>query len=255
MRVARRLLTREAVRQYCPFFGAFIVALSSLGCGGLPSDARERPSTCVVPDGATGAPSTIADAVYLANALLASHADGVTIDCFVESLDRPLGVLATNSIFSAQPAAGPRSPRIFLFSGNIVMSIAPEGIGSQALEVAEYTAPLRSIKGEIEFPLHAALAPSSPYDRIRYMNGTLCAGCHGPEEPAPSVTFATAFESDVIRPRAQELVSIDYLGQEAKTCDPAKEPYRCAMLRSVVGHGALVQRSFPAQARTIYGSE
>jgi hypothetical protein len=144
---------------------------------------------------------------------------------------------------------------MFLFSGNLVMSIAPEGVGSHLVELSEYTAPLRSIKAEMAFPLRDEVLPSVPYDRVRYGDGTTCGGCHGPEDPLAGIGFARAYESDLIRPRTQEIVSLDYLKEQTATCDRDRETYRCDMLTAVFGHGDIDQRTFPPQARTIFGAE
>jgi hypothetical protein len=201
----------------------------------------------------SGSPSSIAEAVSLTNALYAAHPEGLTLPCWVESLDRPLATLAVNSLFSAQPSVGPRSPRIFFFSGNLVVSVSVEGIGSHSLELADYATPLRSTKAEIEFPVTAPIAPALPYDRILYdQQSTSCSFCHRDEMQAPEITFTKAFASDVLRPRPQDEVSFPYLVNETSTCDRAKEPERCDMLQAVFGHGELTTRQFPAEAHTIF---
>jgi hypothetical protein len=227
------------------------IARAAIGCG-APSPASPT-TTCAAPAGATGSPSSIAEAVTLANALLATQSE-LQLPCFVQSLDRPLGTLAVNSVFSLQPAAGPRSPRIFLFSNALVMSVVPAGDGAPLLELAEYTSPTRSIKGEIRFPLDAPLAPSLPFERVATPDGTVCGGCHNPEQPADQVTVARAFESEVLRPRSVEIVSLDFITSQTAACDSTKEPERCNMLSSVYGHGQVVTQMFSPDARTIYGN-
>jgi hypothetical protein len=185
--------------------------------------------------------------------MLAAHPDGLTIPCLVESLPRPLAALATKSTFSVQPAAGPRSPRMFLFSGNLVMSIVPAGNGRHLLELAEFTSPTRSIKGEIAFPLTAPLSASTPYDRVLLAPGTRCGFCHGSEQPALDVTAAQTFDSDVLRPPSSELVSLPYLQSETLVCDPKVEPDRCAMLTAVFSHGEVDEHQFSPMASTIFG--
>ena len=66
---------------------------------------------CVAPEGVSTAPQTIAEVVTLLNAL----PKPLNLPCFVASLARPLSLHAVNSPFSAQPAQGRRSPRIFIF--------------------------------------------------------------------------------------------------------------------------------------------
>jgi hypothetical protein len=207
------------------------------------------------------APATIDDVVTLANAMFARQPqeEGLTLPCLVEALDRPLTVLASSGIFSAQPAMGARSPRIFLFSGNLAMSVAPEGPGAERLEVAEYTQPTRSIKGEIEFPIRAPITSTAPYERILYPEGypedagTVCRACHSPEQELTGGTFSRRFESEVLRPQSGEEVALPFLIEQTASCDSAKEPARCQMLTAVFGHGDVHPGHFSTMARTIYG--
>ena len=227
-----------------------VIAIGALACSSSAAPATATTS-CSPSAGVSGAPSSIADAVVLANDLLARQPEGLTVPCFVESLDRPLGVQAVNSIFSVQPAVGPRSPRIFLFSGNLVMSVVPEGDTAHSIELAEYLSPTRSIKAEIGFPLQAPISSSAPFDRVRDGEGTWCRGCHRDETRADSVTIAEAFGSDVLRPAPADEVPLPYVANEASACDSSLEPGRCAMLDAVFGHGPVEPRAFSRDARTI----
>jgi hypothetical protein len=231
-----------------------VVLLCLLGLVACGQDDQPAPASqrCVPPTGVSGSPSNIADTVALSNALLAAHPEKLTLSCFVESLDRPLGALAVSSLFSAQPAVGARSPRMFFFSGNLVMSVAVAGIGSALLELAEYTTPTRSIKGEIEFPLAAPVTPAAPYERIVEGTGTSCGGCHRSEKPRADLASAPVFESDVLRPRSRDEISLPWLKGEALACDRKKEPQRCAMLSAIFDHGELVDQKFSPDANTIF---
>lgn len=238
--------------------GASLIAVATefsglAGCGA--NDWAATLPVCPPIKRLSGAPSTIADVVALANAMQAEQQQPVTLPCFVERLDRPLAVLPVLSPFSLQPGEGARSPRVFLFSGNIVMSVAPAGTGQDRLELAEYTSPTRSIKAEIAFPVAATIAPSNPYDRVlrQYGPGTICGGCHLGEQPATVVANANAFESEVFRPRTSEEVSIPYLQDQTRTCDPTLEPERCSLLTALFGRGEVTVRQFSADAPTIYG--
>jgi hypothetical protein len=247
-RRSRRLGNRPA-----KLAGVTLSCLLGLVACGPSVDATSSPArACVPTGGASGSPSSIADALALANALFTVRSEEVSLRCFVESLDRPLGILATNSLFSAQPSVGVRSPRLFFFTGNLVMSVGVAGVGSSLLELAEYSTPTRSIKAEIEFPVTAPLELTAPYDRVLYDKGTSCGFCHRAEVPASSVTSAHAFESDVLRPRPQEEVSLTFLESETLACDREKEPKRCDILSAVFGHGELYTRRFAPTARTIY---
>jgi len=202
-----------------------------------------------LPAGVSGSPSTIADAIGLANALFAQRPQqALSIDCVLERLDRPMTVLGVRSVFSLQPAIGERSPRIFIFSGGLVMSVVPEGGGSPFLELAEYTSPLRSIKAQMVFPMTAPLSPTFPYDSILLTSGTICGACHTNEVPAPQVTGTQAFESDVYQPFPQQLVPLPYLTDQTSRCDPRQEPDRCAMLHALFANGAVTGGAFASNA-------
>ena len=179
---------------------------SAIGCAS--ADAPESAHGCAPPAGASGAPSSISEAVNLINALVAARSDEVTVPCLVESLDRPLGVLAAKSLFSAQPSIGVRSPRIFLFSGDLVMTIVPAGAASTLLELAELTTSTRSIKAEVHFPVHTPLSEIDPYERVLFEAGTTCGGCHHEETAVEEMPSRHRFESAVFRPRPQEEVPI-----------------------------------------------
>lgn len=205
-----------------------------------------------LPNPALGSPSTIADAVALANGLLAQQAP-LSIDCFLSSLNRPLAVLGAVSTFSLQPSPnGALNPRMFLFSGNLVMSVVPAGTGSPLVELAEYTTPVRSIKGQLEFPLTATVSDAAPYDSIRDGTGTECGACHGGEQPAAQVTVTQAFESDVLQPVSGTNVTLEQMKNDAATCDLTQEPDRCAILDAVLDHGQVVTGSFSPDAKTIF---
>ena len=189
----------------------------------------------------------------LINALFAVRSDEVTIPCVVESLDRPLGVLAAKSAFSAQPSTGVGSPRIFLFSGNLVMSIVPVGAARVLLELAESTTPTRSIKAEVHFPVRASLAETELFERVLFEAGTTCGGCHHEEKAVDEAPSRHRFESGVLRPRPQEEVPISFLQAEARACNRDLEAERCEMLSALFDHGAVEERHFSPEARTIYG--
>lgn len=232
--------------------GAVIAALSAGGCGEASQDPQDL-ALCQPPSWLRGDPETIEDVTTLVNALADAHGGTVDLPCFVSSLSRPLGAAASASFISAQPAKGARSPRMFLWSGPLVLSVAPEGLGSRLLELGYQTSPTRSIKAEIEFPVTSRLSLSAPYDHISPDPQTRCAACHPSEKPAESVTWATAFESDVLRISDDDDVEIGSVAEESKSCDPAMEPARCALLGAVFARGGIHAQEFSREARTIYG--
>ncbi|HSS38193.1 MAG TPA: hypothetical protein VLT58_05440 [Polyangia bacterium] len=205
-----------------------------------------------VSDPALAAPSTIADAVALANALLAQRSP-VSLECFLAAVKHPLTVLGVVSTFSLQPSvAGALNPRVFIFSGNLVMSVVPAGDASPFVELAEYTSPVRSIKGQLEFPVTAPVALADAYDSIHAGIGTVCSGCHRDEQQATQVTAAAAFESGVLAPLPSDVVPVQKMQDDWTTCDPQTEPERCAILKAILSPGPVLTGSFSADAPTIF---
>lgn len=221
-------------------------------CGGSTSgndDAGTPSPTCRPPPGVSGAPQSIADTVTLINAL----PKPLTLPCYLESLDRPLRLSASESTFSAQPANGARSPRIFLFSGPLVTSVVPEGPGLPLLELSELGPDLRSVKAEVHFPVEGALTEESPYARVSEDGArTGCGTCHGQERTERTIGVTNVFSSRALKPASQEIVPLETLRAEAAHCDAAAEPDRCAMLKALFDHGPVEDQPFPAELPTIY---
>lgn len=197
---------------------------------------------CNAPKG-TGSPTTIADVVDLINAL--PHP--VDFECFLESLDRPLGIFATSNVQSAQPAEGKRSPRIFLMIDEFSMSLVP-GTGG-TLEVGERDeSGTRSVKGEVHFPVESELELEDAFTRITFDSATKqsnCGVCHDSEELSAKYPFPTAFLNTVLIPQPFFAVDVSSIRGEYDACDANKEPERCAMLQGLFGHGEVAQKAFP----------
>lgn len=195
----------------------------------------------------TGSPTTIVEVVDLINGL----PKPVTLPCFLQSLDRPLGLLATSSIVSAQPAQGQDNPRLFIISDTLSLSVVPQGAASQLLELGELTAPNRSIKAEIEFPITEPLDLDAPFRRIQRSAGqTICYSCHYPEEPASDYPVAGAFDSTAYRPIPRYEINFDYVEYQFTTCDHATQPERCALLAAIFDQGQVSRREFPVDMPT-----
>jgi hypothetical protein len=224
---------------------ASIVVAALLGCGGeMLTDPLSSwdPRRCQPAAGTTGSPTTIDEAVALANGLPFP----VTAACFVEALDRPLRLEATKSRSSVQPAAGERSPRLFLWpTDTFVITAAIDGPGRDLIEFGQFVTPHRSVKGEIEFPLAEPITTAAALQRVRneeYPRITTCFVCHDAEEDEPAVPGGRS--SLAIRPRPSQLVDITTLTAEQQRCDRATEPARCRYLDAVVSHGPLEHRPF-----------
>jgi len=190
------------------------------------ADPRSR---CSTPAGVSGSPTTIAAAVELLNAL----PKPVSAACFVESLDRPVALVATASPFSAQPADDGHSPRIFIRSGPLTMVVVPSGMGRNLLEFGQATSEELSLKGELELPITGALRASAPFDRVQAGKGTTCGTCHDDEAPSGS---GAGFVSEVLTPLPEFDVKVDDLKRDAAGCG-ATDNGRCDLLRAVFDHG------------------
>ena len=224
------------------------------GCGPTPApepaaaagpESPADPRRCKPAPGTTGSPSTIEEAVALANGLPFP----VTAECFVEALDRPLQIEATKSRSSLQRAEGERSPRVFIWGADsLVISVVLDGPARDLIEFGQFVAPRRTIKGELEFPLTAPVPTAAALDRVRnpeYPRITRCFVCHDREEDEPSVPGGRS--SLALRPRASTLVDVATLHAELQRCDREAEPARCRWLAALFTHGPVERRAFDAE--------
>jgi hypothetical protein len=204
---------------------------------------------CQAPEGVSNAPRSILQAINLVNAL----PKPVTLSCFLESLARPMLAYATEGIISAQPAVGARSPRVFLYYDPLILSVAPDGAGRHLVEFGELVSPTRSLKGEIEFPVEAELAPEAAFERLMFTDErTVCSICHAEEETTPLLDFTGAYVSRALRPSPDERVPLANVAIEAQLCDPELEPERCATLHALFDGGDVLEWDFPDEMLTFY---
>jgi hypothetical protein len=220
-----------------------------LACGETPAAPAVPAPTpgCQAPAGVVNRPTTIEQSVALANAL----PKPLTLPCYLEALARPLPLHATVSQFSAQPALGARNPRLFIYLEPLIMTVVPAGIGQHLLEFGEQRAGHRSLKGELQFPLEAQVAPGEVYEHALFEPDlTACAFCHASEERETTVPGGQGFVSQSLRPHDGERVALTFLRAELAACDAAAEPARCAMLASLFGHGEILDWEFPRDMAT-----
>ena len=143
---------------------ACLLMLLLAGCSGAepgPGDAGSHASAWLKACAAVQKPpgmSTIAAAVERLNELPRP----VTVACFVAGLPRPLDLVGTFSVTSAQPAPRRDSPRIFVLLPGLVVSVVPAGESAGLLEFSQWITPTRTLKGEVKLPLDAALAADAP---------------------------------------------------------------------------------------------
>lgn len=226
-----------------------VVTLATLAaCSPAADDEHSKPTLtgCEPTPGATN-PTSIAAVVDTLNAL----PQPVTLPCFIQHLSGPLAIDATKGDLSLQPAVGRRSPRIFILLPPLIATIVPQGVGQDLLELGERRGETRSLKGEVLFPVTSSLEHASPYEHVLFdKDVTSCAFCHGAERLAPDITFTSAYESDAFRPLNGNRVSVDELSLERQACDPASEPYRCAVLDALFERERVTFGELPAAFAT-----
>lgn len=258
-------MSRKQLRRSWPLFVGAVLAL--VACGTQPeasqddgdggtdetdagSDEADADVRCRAPAGVNNAPRSIAQAVELLNALPRP----VTVPCFLESLARPLSLHAANSEFSAQPAAGAKSPRIFLFFDPLILSVVPAGPGAELVEFGEQRSPTSSLKAELLFPINERLDAEAPYRRLSFAaSTTACGVCHQGEKAAADVGLPLAVISPALRPLPNQHVPLTNLLAEHETCDPAQDAARCELLSALLRpRPAPRERAFPATFKTFF---
>lgn len=213
--------------------------------GGAPRGphASEALLRCAESKGDIG---SIADAVTRLNAIIAKGGDGA---CFVATLPRPLAVVATLNVASAQPAGGRGAPRIFFMLPKLVITAVPDGDGSKVLELGEWTGSTSTLKGELALPVTTPLAADAPFKRIlKGSDQTACAACHQREEPHP--TIANAFISDALRPT--NVVTVEELEELHTLCTNAGTiSARCDFIHALFDFGEITQGAFSPAVATM----
>lgn len=224
-------MNKAAIRIILILMGLIPLVFYS-NCSQVPGSSNDSQGSslstnCLAPAGVSNTPETIEEAVRLINAL----PKPVTLPCFIQSLGKPLNIVASQSSSSAQPSVGLRSPRIFIFGEQLIMTVVPAGIGKDLLEFGQLVSSSESIKGELEFPIATKISATLPFTRIASGGGTTCTACHRPEYPTPGSSYS--FTSKAIMPSSFGQVSLSDLQLQSELCNTESEPYRCAILRSL----------------------
>lgn len=190
--------------------------------------------------------ASIGDVVTRLNGIIAKGGDGA---CFVATLPRPLSVVATLNMASAQPAGGRGAPRIFFMLPKVVITAVPDGDGSKVIELGEWTGSTSTIKGEFALPVTTPLAADAPFKRIlQGTDRTVCATCHKAEAPHP--TIANAFISDALRPT--QLVTLEELEELHTLCTNAGTvSTRCDFIHALFDFGEVTQGAFSPAVHTM----
>jgi hypothetical protein len=220
----------------------FLVLLSACSAAPGPSDAGSHASAALQTCGAPRVPNrvtTIAAAVTRLNEL----PQPVGAPCFVASLPRPLEVVSTTSIFSAQPATSRESPRIFLLMPALVASVVPDGEGAEVIEFSQWMTPTRTLKAEVVVPITAPVTDEAPYTRVHSNFGvTSCGLCHRNEEPHP--TIDGGFISDAFRPKPDSLIPLSELRAQHEGCTAEDQSERCELFHALFDFGEVREGRF-----------
>jgi hypothetical protein len=216
---------------------------------GNAADAATEPASlaaCAALGGS--APTTIADVVLRINAL----PPPASLACLVASLPRPLSLVATTSPSSAQPADGHDSPRVFIVSDTLTLSVVAGGHAENLLEFGQWVTPLRSLKAELAFPLVRPLADDAPYKRVLAPDHatTVCRLCHSNE--TAHETIPNAFVSDALRVATYYDLPIDEVRTLRESCTRRSGEVagaRCDLLRALLDYGEVRQGAFDETIR------
>jgi hypothetical protein len=175
----------------------------------------------------------------------------VTLECFLASLERPLGVVFTSDVFNTQPAQGFRSPRILIRTPSLTLTAVPVGEARRLLELGEAHPTGLTVKAELEFPVDG---PVDPYERTLAWPGAPqsgCQVCHFEEIEVEPGRFANT----PLRPPDGMVVPVELLREEHARCDWGADPDRCAMFAAIFDHGEVFEDPFPAEMATQFGPQ
>lgn len=214
------------------------------GCAPEDEQAEVEPRThCAEPTELRASPETIQQAVDFINEL--PHP--VSLDCFIERLERPVPLAATSSLVSLQPAVGSANPRLFLFYGDLIMSVAIDGDpGRTLLEFGEIESGTQTVKGEIAFPVSESLVIDDAFERIENEQGggTKCRLCHRGERP--SELYERGFVSDGLAFIFNEHVDYGEVYAEYLDCRHGLDySPRCERYRALFEYGEVYESDFP----------
>jgi hypothetical protein len=174
----------------------------------------------------------------------------VSAACLVATVPRPLAVVATTGIMSAQPAVDRASPRIFLMLDALALGVVPSGDGAKLLEFGQWVTPTRTLKGELAVPVDAPLASDAAFRHVLFSQpATTCALCHRAE--APHDGLPGAYVSTAYQPESRSLVSVKELSALHDECTASTDPSpRCELFHALFDFGIITQGAFAPQVET-----
>ncbi|QDK46511.1 hypothetical protein DOM22_15725 [Bdellovibrio sp. ZAP7] len=195
---------------------------------------------CLLAPAQYRSPKTIDEVTTLINAL----PKPVSIPCLIENLPAPLKIYSVESTGSAQPSVDSNNPRIFIFINNVIVSVTPQGLGSQVVEFSQRISSTESVKGEISFPVVSELDVEAPYKGIRAAFGTSCRDCHTGERSVSGFA-GDAYASSILRPSTVGRQTALKMQLQTAYCKDSEDPFRCKMLRSIFINGKAQDSNFP----------
>lgn len=168
-----------------------------------------------------------------------------TPPCLLASLPRPLVVVASSSITSAQPAPSRDTPRLFLIDREVAISFVPGGDGAHLVEFGQWLSATRTLKGELELPRVDAFALDAAFTRTHFSpTVTSCGLCHREEQVEPG----GGSSSLAFRPLPQTVVPFTELAREHEKCTrSADASERCMMFHALFDFGDVRSGSFDTE--------
>ncbi len=176
----------------------------------------------------------------------------VSVPCLIAALPRPLRLNGANSVASAQLSPDPRTPRLFILLGRLIVTLNGAAFPSAMAETVEFSElvgdGMFSVKGELAFPLTAGATLANAYDHMLPGGAapTICAECHDGEAHAGDAYPATAYKSLALRPSSAHATDqAELLKIAAKCVTTWGESERCAKLRATQSGGESRSFDFP----------
>ncbi|MFT3708201.1 MAG: hypothetical protein QM817_11160 [Archangium sp.] len=167
--------------------------------------------------------------------------------CLLASLPRPLQLVASSSITSAQPAPSRDTPRLFLIGGDVALSFVPGGDGVHLVEFGQWMSKTRTLKGELELPrADDGFALDAPLTRVRFnASMTTCGLCHRDEQLDSNTGGYTSL---AFRPARETLVNFADVVREHELCTRTEDASeRCLYFHALFDFGEVKAGTFDAE--------